>query len=457
MLFPNGFDFEFSCSLLAKQLNSVKTANSSVRANELNGTFFACESATASERHLWSVVVSALNVGFALIMLVEMIRLCRRFPKCICTVGWSSDTEFITTYLLRIRHGEAPVELESSQLTNLQESVDFYKRYVLSQSRTTDVIYGPKAGLNGLYINLLIHTERAPHRFPEAMHERHEIFNVYMDVPSYSVCLKDIKDLFYPEKDTNDKFPRKILAVGHPGIGKTVLTEKIMHDWAKQTDEYYRDKIAFRIKFRWFNCMELNAITLKTFLRYGTELSNEKYEEIYEDILKHPEKAILIFDGLDEFNGSADCFDNLPPPSDPNICMSSFSLFTKLISGRLLPGSTVLVTSRPTANELYSRFTFDRTVEIRGSTSDRIEEYVAKFCENHGKVELKQKIWNHITSSSDLFNLCYIPVNCFTFSTVLFECLRENENDVSSLPTTLTELYQTAVAHFHKHHHRKFV
>ena len=55
-----------------------------------------------------------------------------------------------------------------------------------------------------------------------------------------------------------------------------------------------------------------------------------------------------------------------------------------------------------------------------------------------------------------MFNLCYIPVNCFIVSTVLFGCLREKENDASGLPATLTELYETAVAHFHKHHRRKF-
>jgi hypothetical protein len=68
--------------------------------------------------------------------------------------------------------------------------------------------------------------------------------------------------------------------------------------------------------------------------------------------------------------------------------MSGISLFIKLISGGLLPEATVLVTSRPTANELYSRFTFDRIVEIIGFTSDKIEEYVRKFCDSHNTVEV---------------------------------------------------------------------
>ncbi len=339
----------------------------------------------------------------------------------------------------------------------LQESIDFYKGQVLESSRTTDVICGPKTGLDDLYIDLVIHTERAMHNFSKNM-ERHEIFEVYMEVPPNSIRLEEVKDLFYRNEDTRGLgSPRKILAVGRPGIGKTVLTEKIMRDWAKGVDEFYRGKVTFYFKFRWFNSKEPIGMTLKTFLRYGTQLSDEKFERIYEYITTYPKSAILIFDGLDEFNGNAECLDQLPPPNDPNICMSGISLFVKLISGRLLFGATVLLTSRSTANEIYSRFRFDRTVEIIGFTSDKIEEYVSKFCENHDRSDLKPKVWNHIKSSSDLSNPCYIPVNCFIVCTILFQCLSGPRKDTGALPTTLTELYQAAITHFDKHHYRKLL
>ena len=49
-----------------------------------------------------------------------------------------------------------------------------------------------------------------------------------MKVPSYSIRLENIKDLFKPNEDTKGKCPCKILVIGRPGIGKTVLTEKIV-------------------------------------------------------------------------------------------------------------------------------------------------------------------------------------------------------------------------------------
>ena len=75
---------------------------------------------------------------------------------------------------------------------------------------------------------------------------------------------------------------------------------------------------------------------------------------------------------------------------------------------------------------------------------------MARFCNNNNRSDLKSKIWNHIKSSSELLNLCYIPVNSFIVCLTLSECLTEPGNDTSALPTTLTEIYQTALSYFEK-------
>ncbi len=162
----------------------------------------------------------------------------------------------------------------------------------------------PKTALDDLHVDVIIHTGRARHKFSKNM-ERHEIYDVYMEVPSTSLRLEKIKDLFYPNEDTNGITPRRILVIGRPGIGKTVLTEKIIRDWANGIDEYYCDKIPLYFKFRWFNMEELTNLPLKTILQIGTgNVSEESFEGIYEEITKDPQNAILIFDGLDEFNGN---------------------------------------------------------------------------------------------------------------------------------------------------------
>ena len=439
---PSGFDFEFSCSLPPTGFTSKIAKNAT--ASQSNFTTIACENATASDKRISWVIVTVLNASFALIMFLEIIRLCRQFP--------SHDTDFVWYYLLR----KPCTYVVTPEPANLQEDIDFYKGQVLETSRTTDVNFGPKTGLDDLHVDVVIHTERAPHKFSKDM-QRHQMFDVYMEVPRHSIRLEKVKDLFYPKEDTKDKSPRTILAVGRPGIGKTVLTEKIKRDCANANgdDGFYLGKIVFDFKFRWFNSKDFKDITLKTFLRYGTRLSDEQFERIYEDITNHPEKVILIFDGLDELPYNVECLNQLPPPSDPNLPMSWVSLFITLISGRLLPKATVLVTSRPTANDFYSKLPFERTVEILGFTSGEIQTYVRKFCDNKNRSDLEQKIWNHIESSSDLLNLCYIPVNCWIVSTILFECASDPRKDTGALPTTVAELYQSAIKHLDKHHNRK--
>jgi GTPase SAR1 family protein len=457
VFFPNGFDFEFSCSLKRTQF-SFNTARNDVT---FNGTTVACENPSTRDKNILWVIVLIFNIGFASIMVFEMIRLSLLFPKC-------DYTQFIVGYLLQNQYSPVAIELaavdinlqesEESVGANLQECIYFYKKQVLRSPRSTDIISAPKTTLDDLYVHLIVHSERAPHKFAEKM-QRHEIYDVYMQVPRNSISLKDVKDLFYPNEDTKGKSPKTILAVGRPGIGKTFLTEKIMHDWAGTANECYDDKIAFHFKIRWFNENERNNINLKAFLRYGTGLSDEKFDRIYEYITKHSEKAILVFDGLDEFNGNSECLTgHFPPPGDRDSSMSWTSLFINLMRRHheFLPEATIVATSRPTANEFYSRFSFDRTVEIIGFTPDKIEEYIQKLCNNNGRSDIKLKIWKYIISNADILNLCYIPVNCWIVSTILFKCFEDPESEYVPVPSTLTELYQEAVTHLDKHHFREF-
>ena len=444
LLFPRGFDSKFDCSL-PPTLEVLSKIPKNTSVSQLNNTTsIPCEN--TSDKHTIWVIISIFNAVFAFVIFVEIIRLCRRFPVCQYITGRKYDIEFIKVYLLRKEYMSVETEMPFTRL-NLQQCIEDYKTFRLNEQE-------PDSVPDESYINLVIQTERAPHNFSNDM-ERHEIYDVYTEVPHDSIPLEKVEDLFYPNEDTKQKCPHKILVIGRPGIGKTVLTEKILLDWANERDRFYHDKIAFYFKFRWFNGNHIR-VTLKTFLFKGTQLSNEKFQEIYEEITKHPKKAILIFDGLDEFNSDLDCPNDWPPPNDPDFPMSAISLFRKLISGHLLPEATVLVASRPTANQFYSKFKFDRTVEIIGFTQDRIEEYVTKFCQSHNKDDFEAKIWNHIQSSSDLLNSCYIPVNCWIIVTILFESLKDPQNEVNALPTTLTELYQAAVSHFDKEHFRKF-
>ena len=452
--YPNGFDLKYTCNIPPTvQETSIINTSKNVSPN-LNNSSVVCENGTASEKRLSGIFVSVVNIIVVLVILVEVIYLgCRLHSQ----VSWTTDSEFVTDHLLRKRY--VPLGFQLTNIDTLhfyeQDVLNFYKQDVLNRRLPHDIFYGAKGTLDDLYIDVLIHTERARHKFLRNM-KRHEIYDVYMKVPHRSIRLKNIKDLFLPNKDTESKHPKSILVIGRPGIGKTVLTEKILRDWANQVDACYGDKIVFFFKLRWFNGNN-EKMNLKSFLRLGMGcLSDKEFESIYDTIRKEPNKAILIFDGLDEFHGNYnECFDESKMISnDPDTSMSVMNLFIKLVSGGLLEGAMPMVTSRPTADDFYSRLHFDRKVEIIGFTSKKIENYVIRFCKNNNTTDLKPKIWKHIESSSELLNLCYIPVNCSIICTTLSECLSDPTNDTGTLPSTLTELYETAANHYEEHHHK---
>ena len=470
VLFPRGFDSKFSCNLSPEDLIPAKIPSNT---SQLNSTSVRCENGIAGAKHTWWLIIIIFNPFFSFMMLLEIFRHGKRFPIHKYITGKKCDAQFIKTYLLcddpRVKtersnlqelsvNSNLQAESAPSKSSNLQECVDYYKKQVLCLPRSiggSNLSIKSKEDFDKLYIKLAIYAEYARHKFSNNM-KRHEINDVYMEVPKGSVCLEEIKDLFHPIQDKEEKGPSRILVIGRPGIGKTVLTEKIMHDWASIDDEFSRDKIAFYLKFRWFNTNSMKDMTLKTFLRKATRLSEDKFEIIYEEIANHPEKVILIFDGLDEFNTDFNCLsDHLPPPDDHDFPMSATLLFGKLISRQLLPEATILITSRSNANEYYSQFEFDRIVEIIGFTKKRIEQFVNNYCHNNDRDYLKPKIWNHIKSSPDLLNSCYIPVNCWIVSTNLFESLTCSKSEDNALPTTLTELYQLAVNNPDKKYSRK--
>ena len=444
--YPNGFDLKYSCNIPPTVQETFIINTSKNVSPNLKNSSVVCENGTASEKRLSGIFVSVVNIIVVLVILLEVIYLgCRLHSQ----VSWTTDSEFVTDHLLRKQY--VPLGF---QLTNI-DALHFYKQDVLNRPLPHDIFYGAKTTLDDLYIDVLIHTERARHNFSRSK-KRHEIYDVYMEVPDTSIQLKNIEDLFLPNQDTKGKHPKSILVIGRPGIGKTVLTEKILRDWANKVHTYYGDKIFFFFKLRWFNGNN-EKMNLKTFLHLGMGCLNDKeFESIYNTIIKEPKKVVLIVDGLDEFHGNYnECFDESKMISnDPDTSMSVMNLFIKLVSGGLLEGAVPMVTSRPTADDFYSRLHFDRKVEIIGFTSDKIKDYVSRFCENNNRIDLEPKIWNHIESSSELLNLCYIPVNCSIVCTTLSECLTDPKNDTGTLPSTLTELYETATNHYEKHHHK---
>ena len=140
--------------------------------------------------------------------------------------------------------------------------------------------------------------------------------------------------------------------MGRPGIGKTLLTKKIFYEWKKQKSKFWQGKIVILIRFRAFNKGETS---LREMLRHsdGFNMSSGDFNYIYEYMCLLPSNVILVFDGLDELKVNDESLTEEKSVNSHNEVTHILLIFKQLVKGTLLPGVTVLTTSRPTAEQIY--------------------------------------------------------------------------------------------------------
>ena len=287
-----------------------------------------------------------------------------------------------------------------------------------------------------IYVNLVIHEGRATYDFPE---DRREQLKVY---PKPNTNLSECKRV----EDIIDDHHNNVLVVGRPGIGKTMLSTKLLRASAFDGFKYVNFDVAFLLKFRRFN--SVTDLDLRELLA-RSETVRDIDDEVWDYIIKNPTKVLLIFDGIDEFSSKSDIakddsgYNDTVAEKMPLHCLNN-----KIASGKLLPGATVITTTRPTAVSCVRLLNFNRTVEILGFTSEQVEDYVEKFTESDHDPDAKETIWQHISTNINLFSLCYIPVNCF----IICSCLSLLYASGSSLPTQLTKIYSIALKMFFFRH-----
>ncbi|XP_066294787.1 NACHT, LRR and PYD domains-containing protein 1b allele 5-like [Branchiostoma lanceolatum] len=174
--------------------------------------------------------------------------------------------------------------------------------------------------------------------------------------------LESIADIFNATFNPSCANPSRILLWGAPGIGKTTLIAKLLTEWNKRDVEVLqRFDFVFAIALR---KVERTQSLLDCIFDQLMPEDDVHMKQVLENYLHRSNRVLIILDGYDELTLQLD--------KDHDIM--------KLLTGRLFPKASILVTTRPTCtSDVISKMKPDTRVEILGFSPDNVKSYILKF------------------------------------------------------------------------------
>ncbi|XP_020324370.2 NACHT, LRR and PYD domains-containing protein 3 isoform X2 [Oncorhynchus kisutch] len=369
-----------------------------------------------------------------------------------CSVGKDLHLNCTTNIYGHVPGGEmidqqVPVYDQSKEKQNILHIRDEIKKRQKIKSET--ILEGIETQstsvLNKVYTELYIVTCDST-----SINKEHEVWQAETaHLKDYSeASVIKFQDLFKPAEDETI---RCVMTKGIAGIGKTVAAQKLNLDWANGKENQDLDFL-FLLSFRKLN-LRKGPYSLHELLQlFYPQLKDINVRKMYDE-----HKVLFILDGLDESQLPLE-FGEIENRliSDVSESASLDVLLTNLITGRLLPGALLWITSRPVAANQIPREYCHRVTEIRGFNDAQKDEYFRKHIRDP---EMASRIISDIKATRSLYIMCHVPVFCWMAVTVLQDILSKDSKSGSkprSLPTTLSEMYmhyikiQTSIS-FEKH------
>ncbi|XP_078594475.1 uncharacterized protein LOC144872291 [Branchiostoma floridae x Branchiostoma japonicum] len=230
--------------------------------------------------------------------------------------------------------------------------------------------------------------------------------------------LNTLDDLFNPDVPEQSTAPRCILIEGEAGGGKTTFMSKEALDAvSKKTELGKRHEFFLLIRLRDIIEEEtIEEMVLDQCVPRTKVLDKDSVGEILE---KNQSRVLFLLDGYDELRPEARAAGQAIP---------------ELLSGKLYPYSTIVITSRPSAGvQQYTRPDFH--VHIMGFSEEQVEEYVQQYFRIMRNPQLAGRLVTTLNKSWHVTDLIHTPIF------LLLVCVMWEENQEMTSTGTMTGLY----------------
>ncbi|XP_010153118.1 PREDICTED: protein NLRC5, partial [Eurypyga helias] len=284
---------------------------------------------------------------------------------------------------------------------------------------------------NQAFVNLVIRQSKASRLKEKTDKPREDVAGAPEPEEGADTAMK-VSDLFRSVSPLDTT--KVIFLFGKPGTGKTMLMHRICQKWAEGVLPQFL--FTFLFEFRQLNLLK-RKLTLKELLFDLFLQPEDSPDAVLQYLLENAWRTLIIFDGLDEFASNMDVSSSSKGGPSLTSCMSISELFADLCHGKLLPGCTVLVTSRPKRLPDFLLNAVDLLAEIWGFDHEKVEEYVSHYFHQHS---FKEQAIAHLKNNTRLLSMCLIPALCHVVCICLEYLLLKHQMSVE-LPQTMTQFY----------------
>ncbi|XP_067916153.1 NACHT, LRR and PYD domains-containing protein 3-like isoform X4 [Heterodontus francisci] len=250
-------------------------------------------------------------------------------------------------------------------------------------------------------------------------------------------------DQLLGSKDATIDRTRTTIVFGDAGIGKSIIIQKILRDWATGKI-YHQFQFVFRFKFTQLTLIKVRTTLSRLILNSYPYLRNH-----LEKLWKDPGKILFIFDDLDEFEQTVDFKDvernNTPQNqcSNPECCCLVSDIVRCLIQGQLLKGSSVLIMSPPWKLESLGNSNIHRRFKILGFSPEKMKEYFQCYLRDPN---LEREAIETIKLNDTLDTLYYNPLYCSVCCSLVESHKTAEERERQ--PITSTRVYTVYFENF---------